>query len=258
MTESFYASFNKTVTGNLARPVGYSFPENFVVNGVCKTGEKNFRLFGSVGSTLYSYTLDPDTMALDYHGVASSSWGGGDAKPVLIAASGNLELLKFGRNDPTIAMYDSSTHTLLWEWKGWTNSSYFPVSYSTGGYWRIGSLWAASDKVFFLGVQASKSSPYPTRAEFYAFTYAEIFACTTLELFTGKFTAGARSTQTVGYMFTSTGLCQPVAHSIGGPEEGSLYVGETDTHYIFYYCETPSTSYNRSFHLRLQRNTLQF
>ncbi len=254
--EFFYASFNKTVTGNLARPTGYSFPENFVVNGVYKTGEKNFRLFGSVGSTLYSYTLDPDTMALDYHGIASSSWGGGGEKPVLIAASGDLEFLKFGGvSDPLLAMYNSLTHTIVWTWKGWTNSAYFPTTYikaSSSSLWRVAAFWAASDRIFLIGLRSDTDM---VRAEMHSFTYSQVFNSSSMD---ALLSSSTRSLQQVGWAATGMSQYAPRTHVTGNPEEGCLYVGETQTHYIFYYCESPSTYYNRSYHLRLQRDTLLF
>ena len=58
-----------TVTGNLAKPSGYSYPANLVILGVCKgVGDKDFLMFGNVGSNLYAFSIDGDTMDVTHTG----------------------------------------------------------------------------------------------------------------------------------------------------------------------------------------------
>ncbi len=260
--EFFYASYSKEQSGQLGRPVGYSFPNNFVVNGLYKTGDKKFRLLGTVGTTMYAYTLDPDTMELESHGVVSSEWPGGGEKPVLIAASGDYELLKFGYGDPRIAMYNKSTHTLLWTWRDWTNSTYFPISYTQYNTWsgRFGAFWAASDRVFFLAFRYDLTDgQLGARGEFYTFTYPQIMGASTIADFVALLTPTNRITGRLGGSSPSTwGLIGSTLYIYPGyPEDGSLSVIETDVHYIFYYSESPGGGYGGHF-IKIRKTDLQF
>lgn len=222
--EFFMAHFRDHDTGNLGKPVGHDFPANMVVNGFTRTGEKNFRMFGSVGAILYSYTLDPDTMTLTYNGVAYESWAGGALKPVMLAYSGSLELIRFGTNAPKLMLYDGETNTVVWWWDNWTSAK-FPT-YAGSATERASTICSCSSRplLFFF---AFKTYYYDAYVEAYTIPIDEFFTCTTTDEVNALFTPERRGAKATGGITTHTPQYPMV------PEEGGLMVFENETHYIY-------------------------
>jgi len=156
-TEMFVAQFDKSISGNMVLDAGYSFPANFVLLGATRVSNTTSRIWGAVGSTLYSYTLTHTTMRLVYNGVVTTSWTGMDfplsRAPICIAKQGDLELLLFqykycGKTspytldyeipwdsnpsgpDPVLCIYNSVTNSFVALWDGWNSSAVFPTTYN--------------------------------------------------------------------------------------------------------------------------------
>lgn len=161
--EYYVAGRRSRTTGNIGRPVGYSFPENLVVMGVTRSSDDMVRLFGRIGSILYVYGISLETMSIVNQssldiGVTISS----NFLPVTIAESEDRELISFvwlaPGYDTTIKNFfvniDKSTGTLLWSWgmgaTGWNNATIWPNTYMTGGRARYTYLLKYKSELLFL------------------------------------------------------------------------------------------------------------
>lgn len=123
-------------SGNLTLPSGYSFPANFVLIGGAKVNGRMAKIWGYVGTNLYGYTLNYDTLELQYDGVVCSTWGLGittwhwaQADPLVLEETETRLLVLFRNDDPALVLFDKTTNQALWYWYEWENSIYFPVTY---------------------------------------------------------------------------------------------------------------------------------
>lgn len=229
--EFFLAHFREQVDGNIEKPTGYSFPANLGIIGFSKTGEKNFRMFASVTTTLYSYTLDPDTMSVTYDGIATESWVGG-GNPVMLASSGNLELIKFGNGDPTLTLFDTSTKTMVWMWKNWASAK-FPRSSSS---YPMAGIWSnASHDLVFFARQCSYNGSYYGVVEAYTVNTNSLLACADTTEVEALLNASVYSYAS----WESTSANQNARPTI--PAESSLMTYENETHYVMKFSIIQST-----------------
>lgn len=226
--EFFMAHFREEQTGNLGKPAGYSFPANMVINGFTRTGEKNFRMFGSVASTLYAYTLDPDTMSLTYDGIVTENWTGGNGKPVMLEHSGSLELISFGDVNQKLILYDGSTKTMVWLWSDW-GATLFPV-YNESATTRMSNICCCSSQPLMFFVTYKNSSNFG-KVETYTIPSSLFFSCSTTAEVSALFTVARHGT----YTNPDAPNHDPMMRVQSA--EASLMMIENETHYIFPFCE---------------------
>ncbi len=149
--EYYVAGRKKYTTGNMGKPVGFTFPSNLAVLGVAESTTGHIRLFGYVGSVLYVYLVSLSDMTI----VASGSLDTGtavdaDIQPVKLYETETRELYnlvlcraKSGAAISVIQSYvvniEKSTNNVLWIWgagsTGWRDSTawayYMATSYGS-------------------------------------------------------------------------------------------------------------------------------
>ncbi|MEK0452418.1 MAG: hypothetical protein AGIKBDMD_00349 [Synergistaceae bacterium] len=179
--EFFMAHFKGQEFGNLGKPSGYTFPTNMVIQGFTRIGEKKFRMFGTVASTLYVYTLDPDTMTLAYEGVASTEWTvASGSLPIFLTSSGDLELyVWYRRKDPYLMLYNAGTNEVVWTWISWNNTN-FPTTGLQDSYDKnYTGIWYTANKslVFFCRVYAKYMGTSSIYMDVVTINPSDLFLC---------------------------------------------------------------------------------
>lgn len=146
--------------GNLILPTGFTFPTNLILFGATPVEGRQAILWGSVGNTMYAYSLDYDARTITPLGVDGTvtgtgfsgtlNWQYGHKQPTVLYETETRLLLMFRAEDPVIMLYDRENNAILWYWAGWTDSTAFPKTYSsTSSSPRGGTLYVLGDNLFF-------------------------------------------------------------------------------------------------------------
>lgn len=147
--EYYVAGRSNYRTGNFSKPVGFSFPANLSLMGVADSLSGYVRIFGRIGTVLYSYFVDQNTMAI----LAENSIDTGNTisenfQPVKISESETRELyflnycvhnLTKGVIKALLVNIDKATNNILWVWgygdTGWLDTTAWTVLSSASGRW---------------------------------------------------------------------------------------------------------------------------
>lgn len=173
--EYYVAGRSARKTGNIGRPVGYSFPENLTVMGATVSSSEQIRIFGRIGQVLYVFGVDLEAMSI----VNQSSMDLGVTinsafQPVKIAESNERELVSFayastssGYNTTVkhfMVNIDKATGAILWMWglgvSGWENSTVWPNTAGTAGKGRYTYLLKYRTELLFLCTYYYRSSDH--------------------------------------------------------------------------------------------------
>ena len=260
--EFFAAHFTGQEFGNLGKPSGYTFPANMVTQGFTRIGSKNFRMFATVSTTLYVYTLDPETMTLDYHGIASTNWTvESGSVPVFLTSNGNLELyVWWRRKNPYLVLYDSGTNEIVWVWVAWDNTN-FPTTGLQDSYDKnFTGIWYVTNKslVLFCRVYAKYIGTTGAYMDVTNINSSDLFSCASENDVSALFTPANRYSMPVSSPLPSQ-LYHDHAPTYG--IDGVLTPIETAEHYIFTFFKynRRTTAYSREgyyFQMSIDKRTL--
>ncbi|MCW1713252.1 MULTISPECIES: hypothetical protein [Synergistaceae] len=196
--EYLIAGTEKKITGTITKPSGYAYPENLIITGVCSCSDNSFKIFGTVGSLWYIYTVSYSTMTIT--GVTSAYSGpfalSGYYLPEMVGYSDDRELYVLQsyrsvrtRNDSRAAIllcYSKISQEVLWIWghdesADWTDSTIFPATYKRNSNWAQQYFFAYKDTLFTWQIYSAASTN--AFSEHYMVSIQDVMNCNAKEDF---------------------------------------------------------------------------
>lgn len=193
--EYYVLNLRRQEDGVLGKPEGYSYPANLTFIGACPASENEAALFMHIGSDVYIYHVDIDTMAITSvsnrytlpfdPGTAWKPWKIGDdgagRELYILQRYGKQGTSKNASNFAFLLCYDRNSLQVLWTWGAsgeWSSSTYFPNTRYTGTNWynwRQQYLFSINNTILVWQMANSSTA----RSEHYWVPVSSALACNT-------------------------------------------------------------------------------